>query len=101
MKCDICGDQAWCVDQTGEVQERTLCYDCEALCEYAEDLQYEEAVAAYEKQMELEYPDYWGPEDGGACPCGGITCDGTCGSNKNNPTLEDIDWDAVAAEIPF
>ncbi len=20
----------------------------------------------------------WGPEDGGSCPCGGVTCDGTC-----------------------
>ena len=23
----------------------------------------------------------WGPEDGGCCPCGGISCDGTCGAN--------------------
>lgn len=23
----------------------------------------------------------WGPEDGGTCPCGGMSCDGTCDSN--------------------
>jgi hypothetical protein len=23
----------------------------------------------------------WGPEDGGLCPCGGSSCDGTCDSN--------------------
>jgi len=23
----------------------------------------------------------WGPEDGGVCPCGGYTCDGTCEKN--------------------
>lgn len=25
--------------------------------------------------------DAWGPEDGGMCPCGGTSCDGTCGQN--------------------
>jgi hypothetical protein len=24
----------------------------------------------------------WGPEDGNCCPCGGTSCDGTCGNNR-------------------
>jgi len=37
MKCVMCGAQAWCVTSEGDVKERDLCYDCEALCEMVED----------------------------------------------------------------
>ena len=43
--------------------------------------------------------DPWGPEDEGICPCGGVSCDGTCDGNRSDPLSGGPNGDDETVEL--
>jgi hypothetical protein len=70
----------WCLDSI-DWQIRSINQVCIKLAELRGEIHHDVNEHICEDDKAL-----WGPEDGGCCPCGSTSCDGTCGNNKEVTT---------------